>query len=179
VVRQEPDLVCLHEVRPTTRERWARALRGAGLEWIADSGEFRNGRRLFNLTAARWPLRELPAIGAPQPERVLSTVVETRYGLLDLHNAHVPPAQSRGFLKVETCDAPCTATTARRRAGSSIPGHGARPAFGSTTCWRRRASVSSGATTNAIGANRASRITPRSRPCSSRWSSANGAPGFC
>ncbi len=32
-------------------------------------------------------------------------MVETPYGLLDLHNAHVPPAQSRGFTKVETCEA--------------------------------------------------------------------------
>jgi exonuclease III len=105
VVRQEPDLVCLQEIRPSTREPWARALAAAGLEHAVDSGEFRNDRRLFNLTASRWPLSELPAIAAPHPERVLSTVVETRAGLLDLHNAHVPPAQSRGFLKVETCEA--------------------------------------------------------------------------
>ena len=32
-------------------------------------------------------------------------MVETPHGLLDLHNAHVPPAQSRGFTKVETCEA--------------------------------------------------------------------------
>jgi exonuclease III len=32
-------------------------------------------------------------------------VVETPAGLLDLHNAHIPPAQSRGFLKLETCEA--------------------------------------------------------------------------
>ena len=105
VARQEPDLVCLQEIRPSTREPWARALGEAGLSHALDSGEFRNGRRLFNLTVSRWPLIELPAIAAPHPERVLSTVVETPAGLLDLHNAHVPPAQSRGFLKVETCEA--------------------------------------------------------------------------
>jgi exonuclease III len=105
VARQEADLVCLQEVRPTTRERWALALAEAGLEHVVDSGEFRNGRRLFNLTASRWPLNELPAIAAPHPERVLSTVVDTPVGLLELHNAHIPPAQSRGFLKVETCEA--------------------------------------------------------------------------
>jgi hypothetical protein len=77
VTRQEPDLVCLQEVRPTTREGWAVALERAGLVHLADSGEFRDGRRLFNLTASRWPLGELPAVGAPQPERVLSTVIET------------------------------------------------------------------------------------------------------
>jgi exonuclease III len=104
-VRQEPDLVCLQEVRPSTRGPWAAALAEAGLVRALDSAEFRNARRLFNLTAARWPLIELPAIPAPHPERVLSCVVETPHGLLDLHNAHVPPAQSRGFTKVETCEA--------------------------------------------------------------------------
>ena len=105
VARQDADVVCLQEIRPSTRGRWATALADAGLGHALDSGRFRNGRRLFNLTCSRWPLTELPAIAAPQPERVLSTVVETPYGLLDLHNAHVPPAQSRGFTKVETCEA--------------------------------------------------------------------------
>ena len=98
-------MVCLQEIRPSTRGRWATALAEAGLGHALDSGRFRNGRRLFNLACSRWPLTELPAIAAPQPERVLSTVVETPYGLLDLHNAHVPPAQSRGFTKVESCEA--------------------------------------------------------------------------
>lgn len=104
-MRQEPDLVCLQEIRPSTRDRWAAALAGIGLGHAHDSGAFRDGRRLFNLTCSRWPLRELPAVGAPQPERVLSTMVETPHGPLELHNVHVPPAQSRGFLKVETCEA--------------------------------------------------------------------------
>jgi exonuclease III len=105
VARQEPDLVCLQEVRPSTAPRWAAGLAEAGLPHVLDSGEFRNKRRLFNLTLSRWELRHLPAVGAPQPERVLSTVVETPFGTLDLHNVHIPPAQSRGMTKVETCEA--------------------------------------------------------------------------
>jgi exodeoxyribonuclease-3 len=105
VARQQPDLVCLQEIRPSTRERWAEALGGVGLAHAADSGEFRNARRIFNLTVSRWPLRHLPAVGAPEPERVLSTLVETPAGPLELHNVHVPPAQSRGMTKVETCEA--------------------------------------------------------------------------
>jgi len=105
VARQEADLVCLQEIRPSTRGPWADGLAAGGLAHALDSGAFRDGRRLFNLTCSRWPLGELPAVGAPQPERVLSTVVETPRGLLDLHNVHVPPAQSRGLVKVETCEA--------------------------------------------------------------------------
>ena len=66
---------------------------------------FRNDRRLFNLTVSRWPFVELAPIGAPFPERVLSLVVETPDGPLELHNAHIPSARSRGFIKVETCEA--------------------------------------------------------------------------
>jgi exonuclease III len=77
----------------------------AGLGHAADSSEFRNGRRLYNLTASRWPLTELPAIAGPFPERVLSTVVDLPAGPLELHNAHIPSARSRGFIKVETCEA--------------------------------------------------------------------------
>jgi exonuclease III len=105
VARQEPDLVCLQEVRPTTRDRWADALAEAGLGHALDSGQFRNGRRLINLTASRWDLRHLPAVGAPEPERVLSTMVELPSGLLELHNVHVPPAKAGGAIKAATCDA--------------------------------------------------------------------------
>jgi exonuclease III len=105
VARQEADLVCLQEIRPSTGPRWAAQLAEVGLPHSLDSAEFRNKRRLFNLTISRWELRHLPAVGAPQPERVLSSVVETPFGTLDLHNVHIPPAQSRGMTKVETCEA--------------------------------------------------------------------------
>jgi exonuclease III len=36
---------------------------------------------------------------------VLSVVAETPHGQLELQNVHVPPAQSAGLTKVETCEA--------------------------------------------------------------------------
>lgn len=44
-------------------------------------------------------------IGAPQPERVLSAVGESPFGLVELHNAHVPPARPGDLTKVEVCEA--------------------------------------------------------------------------
>jgi exonuclease III len=105
LARQEPDLVCLQEVRASTLGRWSEALAGIGLGELEDSSEFIGPRRFFNLTASRWGLRPLAPIGAPQPERVLSLVVETPHGVLELHNVHVPPAQSAGLVKIETCEA--------------------------------------------------------------------------
>jgi exonuclease III len=105
LIRQEPDVVALQEVRASTLPRWRRELAAAGLEVALDSSAFASGRRLFNLTAARWPAIELPSPPGPQPERVLSALVETPYGPLEIHNAHVPPAPGNGLAKVETCEA--------------------------------------------------------------------------
>ena len=105
VLRREADIVALQEVRASTAGRWAAALAGAGLGFALDSAAVAAGRRLFNLTASRWPLDELPPIGAPQPERVLSVLTESPFGVVEVHNAHIPPAQSNGIAKVETCEA--------------------------------------------------------------------------
>jgi exonuclease III len=105
VGRREADIVCLQEIRPSTVGPWAEALAADGLAFRMDSGAFRDGRRLFNLTLSRWELFELGPIGAPQPERVLSAVVESPAGPIEVHNAHIPPAPSNGLVKVETCEA--------------------------------------------------------------------------
>ena len=103
--RQDADVICLQEVRATSLPRWRAALERLGFTAFSDSSEFIGDRRFFCLTASRWEHVELPAIPAPHPERVLSLVIEAPAGQLELHNAHVPPAQSRGFTKVETCEA--------------------------------------------------------------------------
>ncbi len=48
---------------------------------------------------------ELEAVGAPQPERVLSVAIDSPAGPVELHNAHIPPAPSNGLVKIETCEA--------------------------------------------------------------------------
>ena len=105
VARREADLVCLQEVRASTVSAWRMALAAAGLEHCLDSSAFMAPRRLFNLTASRWELTELPAVGCPQPERILSAVGESPWGQVEIHNAHIPPAPSNGLIKVETCEA--------------------------------------------------------------------------
>lgn len=105
VGRREPDVVALQELRMSTLPRWREALAADGLMHALDSSAFIGSRRLFNLTASRWELTELPAVPAPQPERILSAVIETPAGQVELHNAHLPPAPSNGLVKVETCEA--------------------------------------------------------------------------
>jgi exonuclease III len=104
VLRREPDVVALQEVRASTIERWKEALAGDGIEHALDTAGL-SERRLFNLVATRFELTGLPSVPGPQPERVLSCVAETPAGQLELHNAHMPPAPSNGLIKVETCEA--------------------------------------------------------------------------
>jgi exonuclease III len=105
VERREPDVVALQEIRKSTAGSWADALAAAGLRHALDSAAVAGGRRLFNLTVSRWPLAELPPIGAPQPERVLSVLADAPFGTVEVHNAHIPPAPSNGVAKIETCEA--------------------------------------------------------------------------
>ena len=105
VRRREPDIVCLQEIRASTVGPWSEALAEDGLTEALDSSTFAGGRRLFNLTATRWPIDELAPIGAPQPERVLATRIDSPFGLIELYNAHIPPAPSNGLIKAETCEA--------------------------------------------------------------------------
>ena len=65
---------------------FAATLADDGLAHALDSSRVRNERRLFNLTVSRWPANELPAVGAPFPERVLSTAVGH-----PVRNARAPP----------------------------------------------------------------------------------------
>lgn len=111
VRRREADLVCLQEIRPSTVDAWRRALQQEGHATVLDSAGrpaprgSGAGRRLFNLTASRWPALELPAIGAPQPRRVLGVTIDSPAGAIELYNAHIPPAPSNGLAKVEVCEA--------------------------------------------------------------------------
>ncbi|MDQ2700767.1 MAG: endonuclease/exonuclease/phosphatase family protein [Actinomycetota bacterium] len=103
VLRQEPDIVCLQEVRESTLPRWRDGLADAGLTEILDSDN-RSERRLFNLTASRWQLFELEELALPQRERLLSVRVASDRGPVEVHNAHVPPAPSQGMNKVLTLE---------------------------------------------------------------------------
>lgn len=103
--RAEPDIVCLQEIRATTLARWRPHLEEMGLPHINDSSAFIGTRRYFVVTASRYEHTELPAIPGPYPERVLSLVIDTQHGELELHNAHVPPAPGHGLIKIETLEA--------------------------------------------------------------------------
>ena len=101
VAALEPDIVALQEVTAKTAPWWREALAAAGLAHCAVT-RAEKPRRLGVLTAAREPLRELPAPdGLPWPERVLCIAA----GELEIVNVHSPISPSPDLAKVRTHEA--------------------------------------------------------------------------
>lgn len=104
----EPDIVCLQEVTRATAGSWIDRVGKRGLEHSLDSvGLLRSGRRYANLIASRWPLELLPQDGLelPFPEKLLSGVLASPGGELEVHVAHLPPGVSYPEEKMATFEA--------------------------------------------------------------------------
>ncbi len=102
----EPDVVALQEVTARTLPLWRKALEEAGftsVETALREGTRRpGGRRLLAvLTAAREPLRVLPAPDVPWPERLLCCAL----GDVEIVNLHSPISPAPELAKVRTHEA--------------------------------------------------------------------------
>jgi endonuclease/exonuclease/phosphatase family metal-dependent hydrolase len=104
-----PDVVALQEIMPTTVVPLRSALHEVGLTYITDSFALSPAsfvpagpRRYGLMTASRYELHtEAPGrFRVPWPERVLSVAVLTRGGRVEVHNTHVPPGSSNGWVKI-------------------------------------------------------------------------------
>jgi endonuclease/exonuclease/phosphatase family metal-dependent hydrolase len=101
--------VALQEVVPTTVAQWRAYLAHSGLVYCVDSFALQDQpsterrRRYGELLASRWPLTPLPptAFRVPWPERILSAVLASPWGVIELHTTGIPPGVSNGWLKVE------------------------------------------------------------------------------
>jgi exonuclease III len=102
---RKPDVVALQEVRASALKRFRRFFPEFDLPHIVESVRLANeyDRRYGELVASRWPLQCLPAtdFDTPFPERVLSAVVHSPWGELELHTAHIVPGVSNGWKKIE------------------------------------------------------------------------------
>ena len=80
-----------------------------GLVWVSTVEIAKRNRNPFRryavLIASKWPLRVLQQgwhSCVPWPERVLSVVVEARFGDLELHTAYIPCGASHEWIKIGT-----------------------------------------------------------------------------
>lgn len=110
VLERSPDLVALQEVTAQTAPRWRDGLEAAGyavlttFELAADPAILTGPRKYGQLLASRWPISPLPQadLSAPWPERVLSAIVMSPSGPLELHSAHLPTGVDHCAEKIGT-----------------------------------------------------------------------------
>jgi len=108
---RHPDIVALQEVKRTTASRLVSELVGIGLRRSLDSFSLAadlshlTGRRQYGeLIASRGPIEALSpnAFRVPWTERVLSALIESPMGAIEMHTAHVPPGATNGWTKIRT-----------------------------------------------------------------------------
>src|SRR5262245_7158519 len=108
--QRSPDLVALQEVVPTTVARWRAHLAHGGLPYSVESFALQSAppqiirrRQYGEVLASRWPLSPLPptAFPVPWPERILSALLESPWGTIEVHTTGIPPGVSNGWLKVD------------------------------------------------------------------------------
>ena len=106
---RNPDVIALQEVTTRTAARFRERLSAIGLAHIVDSTGLvaAHGRRYGNLIASRWPLHALPSSEFPQPfpERIVSAVIASPRGGVEVHNAHIVPGVTNGWQKIEMFEA--------------------------------------------------------------------------
>jgi exonuclease III len=94
-----PDIVALQEVRINRVGEYRRALEQAGFAYVLDGfagvdADFAGRRAIGVLIASTMPMTAAPAVraamGLPWPERLLSVVIETGCGQVELHTVYVP-----------------------------------------------------------------------------------------
>jgi exonuclease III len=110
VLQREPHLIALQELTATTIPRWRTGLSTAGFHVVTsfdlakDASILTNGRKYGVLIASWWPLEPLPPTDFEflWHERVLSVVVQTPWGPIECHTAHLPAGVSHGWKKIDT-----------------------------------------------------------------------------
>jgi exonuclease III len=102
------DVIALQEVTLKTAPIFRAAFQRAGYHYSADSFQrvedksiLVGPRRYGEIIVSRWALRLLPRFEVPWPERVLSAVIQSPSGNIQLHTTHIPPGSTNGWIKIE------------------------------------------------------------------------------
>ena len=114
VVSQPWDVVCLQEITPTTRDRWAAALEEHGMNVAASAWPVEpvGSRRLAAMIASRTPIEaEVTVDDLPWPERHLGVRTEVDGVAADVHTLHAPLSGKPDQVKVRTLEALFAALT--------------------------------------------------------------------
>jgi exonuclease III len=150
-----PDVVALQEVRLGAEPVLRAELQELGLEHVVGSRDFpgaesttRGPRQYGLLLASRWSIMATAPGGfaVPWPERLLSAIVCTPAGAIELHTTGIPPGATNGWTKIEMFEGIYTglarsATTPRLLCGDFNSPREERP-DGQVVTWGQKVSLS-------------------------------------
>jgi exonuclease III len=112
MVSRNPNVIALQEINSSTARQLAPLLTASGFPFQLhtcghDPSPGESGARGYGeLIASQWLLELIDGIDyeMPWPERLLSAVIHSPFGQIELHSAYVPPGSSHGWLKIETLE---------------------------------------------------------------------------
>jgi exonuclease III len=107
-----PDIIAFQEVTALTMPKYLEELSTIGLPYFIDSFQFvkypsrlKGPRKYVELVACRWPIVVLHGfIKVPWQEKVLSCLIETPNGPIELHTAHIPNGSENDWIKIRTLE---------------------------------------------------------------------------
>ncbi|BAI62286.1 conserved hypothetical protein [Methanocella paludicola SANAE] len=107
-----PDIIAFQEVTALTLSKYIEELSKIGFTHFIDSFQFvkyssrlKGPRRYGELVASRWPIMEFPGfLKVPWQEKVLSCLIESPEGTIELHTAHVPNGSTNDWIKIRTLE---------------------------------------------------------------------------
>ena len=108
LISRKPSIICLQEVRKNAVETISHKFHDAGYRYFHDTvfEAVKNNRSKGNMVVSIYPFEHLPGyFDVPHSESVISVNVETPYGNIKIHNAHIPNGSNYGWKKIETFEA--------------------------------------------------------------------------
>ena len=110
---RKPEVIALQEVTPKAAEVFRQQFKKEGFENVADSfprcgkKDLRRGRQFGELIASKFKLEQLSSAksGVRWHEKILSVVLATDCGDVEIHTVHVPNGSNHGRNKIETFEA--------------------------------------------------------------------------
>ena len=110
VLQADADVIALQEITQTTQSNWMSGLSKEGynvicsFDYIKDKSLLTGARRYGVLIASRWDLEPISPgfVSIPWEERLLSLLIDSPWGSIELHNIHMPAGVSHKKIKIET-----------------------------------------------------------------------------
>lgn len=108
IKNESGDILALQEVNPKTIERFKKELAESDLKHT----ETRSARQAYAskarnsslLIASRWEVKQIDMVDVPWEESVLSVIINSPFGEIEIHTTHIPPGSSNGWIKIDTFD---------------------------------------------------------------------------